>query len=94
MIPALLPSGIPANVQNVAQPSKKAQQHITGLLMANSIVYPAANLNTVSFSLPQLMKLFIRAPAIQLPANFRNFYHPARLFPGFFVLTQLNFESI
>jgi hypothetical protein len=62
---------MPANVQNVAQPSKKAQQLIIGLLMVNSIVYPVEIPSTVSSSQPQPMKPFIWAPAILLLASYQ-----------------------
>jgi hypothetical protein len=68
-------------VQNVAPLSKKAQQHITGLLMANSIVYHAVNPNTGYFSLPQLMKMFTRESEILLPVNFH--FHLARYIRAF-----------
>ena len=48
MIPALLLLGIPANVQNVAPPSKNALPPTIGHPMASSIVFPVANPNTAS----------------------------------------------
>ena len=88
MILALLQLGIPANVQNVAPPSKKAQQHITGLLMANSIAYPVAN-PSIGNSFQQLpMKMFIRALGIHMPVNFWNHFLPARLTRAFLCSLQ------
>ncbi len=72
MIPALLPLGIPANVQNVALHSKKAPLPIIGHLMENSIVYPAVNLSIGSSSLLLLMKMFTRESATLMPANNRT----------------------
>jgi hypothetical protein len=58
MIPALLLPGARAQVPYVAQHSQKAQQHITVLPMAKSIVYPVVNPNTGSSFQPLLMKKF------------------------------------
>jgi hypothetical protein len=61
--------GYPLIVPNATPPSKKGQQHITGLLMGKSIVYPAENQNTGSFSQQQLMKMFTIRSVILSPVD-------------------------
>lgn len=88
MIPDLLQSVTPANVQNVQPLSKKAPPPIIGLQMENSIAYPAENPSTGN-SFQQLpMKMFIRAMGIHMPVNFWSYFHPARLTRAFLCSLQ------
>jgi hypothetical protein len=72
-------------VLNVAQPSKKEPPPIIGLLMANSIVYPAEIQSTANSSQRQPMKPFTWASAIPSPAKKLkiSFIQPGS--PGFFI---------
>jgi hypothetical protein len=72
-------------VQNVAQPSKKAQLLIIGLQMESSIAYPAVNPSTVSSSQLQPMRLFTWALAIRSPAKNLKIYLIKPGFPGFLI---------
>jgi hypothetical protein len=70
-------------VLSVAQPSKKALMPTIGHQMANFTVWPVANLSIDNFYQRQLMKKFIKALEILMPANhsfiFNSAWYP-RLF--------------
>jgi hypothetical protein len=76
----------------VAKLSKEAPKLTTGLPMVNSIALPVENLSTGNSYQLQLMKPFTWSLAIHLPSNFRNFHHPAREFPSFFMQNSVDFK--